>query len=142
MLSLILHDYHRWAQEPEYVSQYSDRLHAGWPWFDSWQGQEIFIFPITSTPFLGLISSSGYHVLFSDGKISWGMKLTSHLHLILRSGMMELYFHTTIHLHGMLPNRVRSGTPLLQMPNIIMALSLVHGFIRVLQYYAIFFCSP
>jgi hypothetical protein len=39
--------------EPEWFRRYSDELQAGWRWFDSRQGQEIFLFPITSRPVLG-----------------------------------------------------------------------------------------
>jgi hypothetical protein len=41
-----------------------------------------------------------------------GMKLTTHLHLVLRSRMMELYLHSPICVHGMVLNLLSTRTPL------------------------------
>jgi hypothetical protein len=41
---------------------------------------------------------SGYWGLFPYGQSSRGMKLTTHLHVVLRK--VELFLHTTICLHG------------------------------------------
>jgi hypothetical protein len=45
-------------------------------------------------------------------KKSWGVKLTTHLHPLPRSRMVELYLHSPISLHGMMFNYLRTGTNL------------------------------
>jgi hypothetical protein len=42
--------------------------------------------------------------LFSRGKNGWGVKLTTHVHMVLKSRMMELYLHSPISLHGVVLN--------------------------------------
>jgi hypothetical protein len=37
---------------------------------------------------------ASYPVLFPRGKSGWGVMLTTHLHLVPRSRMVELYFHS------------------------------------------------
>jgi hypothetical protein len=41
---------------------------------------------------------------FPGGQSGWGMKLTTHLNLALRSRMVELYLYSHIYLHGILLN--------------------------------------
>jgi hypothetical protein len=41
---------------------------------------------------------------FPRGWSSWGVKLTIHLHLVLRSRMAQLYLHSPIHLYGVMLN--------------------------------------
>jgi hypothetical protein len=41
-------------------------------------------------------------VSFSRGQRSRGVNLTTHLHIVPRIKMVELYFHSFIHLHDML----------------------------------------
>jgi hypothetical protein len=42
-----------------------------------------------------------------------GVKLTTHLHLVPRSRMLELYFHSPIYLYGIALNLFSTGTNLL-----------------------------
>jgi hypothetical protein len=44
-----------------------------------------------------------YHIL-SRGKCGRGVKLTTHLHLVSRSRMVELYLRSLIRLHGKVLN--------------------------------------
>jgi hypothetical protein len=65
-------------------------------------------FPLGVTDFCLLLSvytGSGAHSAsypmgtvgsFPGGKDAWGIKLTSHLHLVPRSRMVELYLHSPI----------------------------------------------
>jgi hypothetical protein len=48
--------------KPSYLGQYSNGLWAGQPGFDSWQGQDIFLYPTMSRTALGPTQppSSGY----------------------------------------------------------------------------------
>lgn len=48
--------------------------------------------------------SCGYQVLFVLALSDWGMKLTSHLHLVPKSGTVELNLHCCIHLSYMVLN--------------------------------------
>jgi hypothetical protein len=48
--------------------------------------------------------SNGFTASFPSGKNSLGVKLTTHLHLVPRSIMVELYFHSHIRLHGVVLN--------------------------------------
>jgi hypothetical protein len=41
-----------------------------------------------------------------------GVKLTIHFHLVPRARMVVLYLHSTIRLHGMVFNYLRTGTTL------------------------------
>jgi hypothetical protein len=61
------------------LSQYSDRLPAGWPGFDSWQGQEIFLISTASKPALGLTQPPVQWVpgLFPWGQSDWSIKLAT-----------------------------------------------------------------
>jgi hypothetical protein len=54
------------------MTQYSKGLHAAQPAFDSWQGQEIFIFSTVSSPALGPTRPSVHWVLglFPCGKVA------------------------------------------------------------------------
>jgi hypothetical protein len=44
--------------------------------------------------------SKGYWGLFPKGETGRSVKLTTHLHLVPRSRLVELYFHSPIRLHG------------------------------------------
>jgi hypothetical protein len=46
----------------------------------------------------------GTGVFFPERKSGLGFKLTTYLHLVPRSRMVELYFHFPIRLHGMMLN--------------------------------------
>jgi hypothetical protein len=48
--------------------------------------------------------SNGYRGLFPWDYSSRGVKLTTHLHLVPKSRMVELYFHSPICLHGIVLN--------------------------------------
>jgi hypothetical protein len=48
--------------------------------------------------------SNGYHGLFPQGKSGRDVKLTTHLHLVLRLRMVELYLHILICLYGIVLN--------------------------------------
>jgi hypothetical protein len=41
---------------------------------------------------------------FLGGLSEWGLKLTTRLHLVSKSRMVELYFHSSIRLHAILFN--------------------------------------
>jgi hypothetical protein len=38
------------------------------------------------------------------GENGWGLKLTTHLHLVPKSRIVELYLHSSISLHGIVLN--------------------------------------
>jgi hypothetical protein len=70
--------------------QYSDGLRAGWPGFDSRQGQTfIFLYSIPSIPALGPTRPPIQWVpgLFLRGESGREVQLTAHLHLMSRSIM-------------------------------------------------------
>jgi hypothetical protein len=70
--------------------RYSDELRAGRPGIDSRQGQDIFLFSVSSKPTLGAT-----HALIHNEHRDYsgrGVKLTSDLHLKSRTRMVELYF--------------------------------------------------
>jgi hypothetical protein len=81
------------------VSWFGNGLQVGWPGFDSWQGQEIYLLATASRLAVGLAQP---HILL--GSLYPGVKLTTHTHVMLRSRMMELYLHFPIHLHGVVLN--------------------------------------
>jgi hypothetical protein len=45
-------------------------------------------------------------------KAAGGVKLTTHLHLVLRLRMVELYLHSAISLHGLVLNELGPGITL------------------------------
>jgi hypothetical protein len=77
-------------------------------------GQEVFSSPQCPDRLWGPPSllSDGYRGLCPLGWGGRGLKLTTHLHLVPRSGMVELYFHSPLHLHGLLLNWLSTGTAL------------------------------
>jgi hypothetical protein len=81
---------------------------------DSRQGQTIFLFSIISRPALGLTKTPIQWVLVvvSLGVEHRGMKLSDHLHLVLRLRIIKLYLHSLIYLHGMMLNYVCPEIPL------------------------------
>jgi hypothetical protein len=90
-----------------YSCQCSARQQPGWPGFDPQQGQEIFLFSTAFRPALGPTHPPIQWVLGElsmEVKWGWGMELTAHLHLVPRSRMAELYFHSPIRLHGVVLN--------------------------------------
>jgi hypothetical protein len=64
-----------------------------------------FLFSITSSQFLGPLGTRG---CFPKGKTT-GVELTTHLHLVVRLRMIELYLHSPIHLHGVMLNFKAQG---------------------------------
>jgi hypothetical protein len=89
---------HPVLNEPGQRSRYSDGLCAGWPVFDSRQGHDFSLLHNVQT-------GSGTHPAsypigtvcsFSGGKAASGrgVNLTTHLHLVPRSSMVELYLHS------------------------------------------------
>jgi hypothetical protein len=75
---------------------YSDGLHAGELVFDSLQGQKIFVYFTVSGPPPQWVPGA-----VSWGKIGRGVKLTTHLHPVPKSRMVDLYLHSPICLNGM-----------------------------------------
>jgi hypothetical protein len=53
---------------------------------------------------LASLLSKGYRRLFSRRLKGMGVKLTIHLHLVVRARMVELYLHSPIRLHGVMLN--------------------------------------
>jgi hypothetical protein len=56
--------------------------------------------------------SNGYWGLCSLGWSDQGVNLTSHLYLVMRSRMVELYPHSLIRLYGIVLNSLHTGTTL------------------------------
>jgi hypothetical protein len=75
----------------------SVELRARRPEFDSRQGQEIFLYSTMFRPALGPTQPP---IQWLPGFLSPGVKLTTNLHLVLRSRMVELYLHSPIRLHS------------------------------------------
>jgi hypothetical protein len=82
-------------------SRYSNRLQTGWPGFDS-QECMIFLFSTASKPNLGPTQPPIQWVPGAPfpGIQRKGCEADRHLHLVLRSRMVELYLHSAICLHG------------------------------------------
>jgi hypothetical protein len=75
------------------LSRYSDGLPAGQSGFVSRQGQEFsFLHNVWGPPSL---LPYGYLGLFPREQSGRGVKLTTHLQLVPRSRMVELYLHTS-----------------------------------------------
>jgi hypothetical protein len=51
-------------------------------------------------------------VALSPGVSGRGVKLTTHLHIVLKSRMVELNLHFPIRLHGVVLNYLSTGTTL------------------------------
>jgi hypothetical protein len=75
--------------EPGKLSQYSVWLRTGWPGFDPGQGQRIFLLASASRLALGPTQPPIHWVPVV--KCSWGMTLTTHPHLVLKSRMSRSY---------------------------------------------------
>jgi hypothetical protein len=56
--------------------------------------------------------SNGYWGLFNRGLSGRGVNLTTHLHLVPRSRMVELYLHSPVCLHGIVLDWLSTGTTL------------------------------
>jgi hypothetical protein len=69
-----------------------------------WTGKHHLIYNIWRRIIYRLYNSPGYS--------SSGVKLTTHLHLVPRSRMVELYMHSPIRLHGAVLNQWSTGTTL------------------------------
>jgi hypothetical protein len=93
-------------QDSGHLNRYNDGLRAERPWFDSRQGKYIFLFFTASSTVLGPIKPPIQWIpkAISQGVKRPGMKLTTHLRLMPRSRMAELYLHSPICLHGILLN--------------------------------------
>jgi hypothetical protein len=92
----------------------SDWLRAGWPGYDSQQGKEFSLLhsiqPGSSAhPASYPVGSGDSFLLGYSGR---GMKLTAHLHLVPRSRMVKLYFHSSTNHHGLVLNYLSTGTTL------------------------------
>jgi hypothetical protein len=70
------------------------------------RGKRFFSFPQSSDRLWGLPSllSNGYQDFFLRGQSDLGAKLTTHLHLVPRSRMVELHLHFLMRLHGLVHN--------------------------------------
>jgi hypothetical protein len=51
-----------------------------------------------------LLICTGYRGLFPWGLSGWGVKLTTHLHLVPRLRMVSTFFHSLIRLYGVMLN--------------------------------------
>jgi hypothetical protein len=77
------------------------RLAKGWtPGFSA---QSKRLFSTIQRPASSLLSK-GHRRLFTLELSGQDVKLTTHLHLVPRSGMVKPYLHSLIHLHGVLLN--------------------------------------
>jgi hypothetical protein len=79
----------------------------------SQQGHEMLFFYTASRPAVGPMHPPIQWVteFFTRRQIDRGVKLT-HLHLVLRSRMMELYLHSHTRLYGVVLNELSTGTDL------------------------------
>jgi hypothetical protein len=84
-----------------------DGIRAGRPGFDSRQGQEIVLFTASRTVLEP--TQPPIQWTWGGGSIGWGAKLTTHLHLLSRLNMVELYLHSPIHLHDVVKNKLGTG---------------------------------
>jgi hypothetical protein len=75
------------------LSQYSDWLWTGWPGFDPWQWQRIFLLVSASDRLWGPPSllSNGYRGPIPGVQCGQGVMLTTHSHLVLRLSMSRSY---------------------------------------------------
>jgi hypothetical protein len=89
--------------KPGILYRYSDGPWAGRPGFTSWQGQENFLFS-TAFRLAHSLLFNEYQRLFAGVIAVGGVKLTTHLHLMLRSRMVEPYFYSPTSLHGVVFN--------------------------------------
>jgi hypothetical protein len=81
---------------------------AGWQGFDSRQGEKIFLFSMESSPALGPTQSPIQWVpaALSQGVKRQGREADHSHHLVPRLGMVELYLHFSICLHGIVLNYI------------------------------------
>jgi hypothetical protein len=85
------------SDKPGRLSRYSDGLRAGRPGFDSRKGREIFLFSTASKPALGATQPP---IQWYPKLCGWCVKLTTHIHLVPRSIMVELYHNSPTLLQG------------------------------------------
>jgi hypothetical protein len=92
-------------QEVGIACWYSNELRGARPEFDSRQCK-IFLYSTASRPALMLtrLLSNDHWVLFPWGLSERNLKLTTHLHLVPRSRMSELYLHSPIRFNSMVFN--------------------------------------
>jgi hypothetical protein len=81
-------------------------------------GASIFSSPLHPDRLWGPPSllSNGYRRLFPRRLCGQGDKLITHLQVVPRSRMVELYLHSTIRLHDVVFNYLSTGTKLLPPP--------------------------
>jgi hypothetical protein len=90
---------------PGQLRLYRDRLENGWMVFGSCQEQEFCLHQCLDQLWVPpTFLSNGYHGLFPQDQSGQGLKLATHFHLVVWSSMMELYLHSSIHLHDVVPN--------------------------------------
>jgi hypothetical protein len=82
--------------------------------FDSWQGQDSSLLNVVQTdsgshPACYPMDTIGSNFRGYSGR---GVKLTTHLHLVSRSKIVELYLHSPIYLLGVVLNKLSMGTAL------------------------------
>jgi hypothetical protein len=85
--------------------RYSDGLQAGRPGLDSPQGQEMFLYSIVSRQALGPIQLPIHWLPETiSSEVKRQERVTTHLHLVPRLEMVELYLHSPTRLHGVVLN--------------------------------------
>jgi hypothetical protein len=88
-----------------WLSRYSDGLQAGRLMLEI-EVRDLFTTPQRADRMWDPPSllSNGYWGLFTQGSSGQGNQLTTHLHLVSSSRMMELYLCSPIRLHGVVLN--------------------------------------
>jgi hypothetical protein len=79
-----------WALTWVERAQYSNGIRAEWPGFESWQEQDSSLLHSIQTGSWAQPAYSGYQKWYPRGQSSWCMRLTIHLHLVLRPKMVQL----------------------------------------------------
>jgi hypothetical protein len=90
---ILYYNMHMYTRELGQLSWYSGELQAGWLESASRQGQKIFLFSTASMPASGLTQPPNQLVpgLFFHRYSRRGMKLSTQLHLVPRSRIVDLY---------------------------------------------------